>query len=64
MLVVETPNANLVAGMRCLLSSYTNRLNDPQKLLGHLFSGHYKAVIVEGSGTGYLRTACDYVWSG
>jgi REP element-mobilizing transposase RayT len=60
-LVVETPNANLVAGMRWLLSTYTNRLNHRQKLFGPVFSGRYKAVIVEGSGTGYLRTACDYV---
>jgi putative transposase len=60
-LVVETPNANLVAGMRWLLSTYTIRLNHRQKLFGHVFSGRYKAVMVEGSGTGYLRTACDYV---
>ncbi len=60
-LVVETPNANLVAGMHWLLSSYTIRLNRRRKLLGHVFSGRYKAVIVEGGGNGYLRTACDYV---
>src|SRR3974390_867645 len=60
-LVVETPNANLVDGMRWLLSTYTIRLNHRQKLFGHVFSGRYKAVIVEGSGSGYLRTACDYV---
>ena len=60
-LVVETPDANLVAGMRWLLSSYSIRLNHRQKLFGHVFSGRYKAVIVEGSGNGYLRTACDYV---
>lgn len=60
-LVVETPNANLVAGMRWLLSSYTIRLNHRHKLFGHVFSGRYQAVIVDGSGNGYLRTACDYV---
>jgi REP element-mobilizing transposase RayT len=60
-LVIETPNANLVAGMRWLLSTYTIRLNHRQKLFGHVFSGRYKAIIIEGSGTGYLRTACDYV---
>jgi hypothetical protein len=32
-----------------------------QKLFGHVFSGRYKALIVEGSGNGYLKTACDYV---
>ena len=28
---------------------------------GHLFSGRYKALPVDGSGNGYLKTACDYV---
>lgn len=60
-LVVETPNANLVDGMRWLLSTYTLRLNHRNRLFGHVFSGRYKAIVVEGSGTGYLRTACDYV---
>ncbi len=60
-LVLETPNANLVEGMRWLLSAYTIRLNHRQKLFAHVFSGRYKALIVEGSGNGYLKTACDYV---
>ena len=60
-LVVETPNANLVDGMRWFLSAYTIRLNHRQKLFGHVFSGRYKALNVDGSGNGYLRTACDYV---
>jgi len=60
-LVLETPNANLVAGMAWLQSTYTIRLNHRHKLSGHVLSGRYKAQIVEGSGSGYLRTACDYV---
>ena len=60
-LVVETPNANLVAGMKWFLGTYTARFNRRHKLFGHLFSGRYKALIVDGSGTGYLRTVCDYV---
>ncbi len=60
-LVLETPNANLVAGMRWLLSSYTRRLNHRRKLTGHVFSGRYKAIVVDGSGNGYLKTVCDYV---
>ena len=31
------------------------------KLVGHLFSGRYKSLIVNGSGSGYLRSVCDYV---
>ncbi len=60
-LVVETPNANLVAGMRWFLSTYTARFNRRHKLFSHVFSGRYKALIVDGSGNGYLRTVCDYV---
>jgi REP element-mobilizing transposase RayT len=60
-LVLETPEANLVAGMAWLQSTYTIRLNHRNKLFGHVFSGRYKAQMVEGSGNGYLRTACDYV---
>jgi putative transposase len=60
-LVVETPNPNLVAGMRWFLGTYTARFNRRHKLFGHLFSGRYKSLIVDGSGNGYLRTVCDYV---
>ena len=60
-LVVETPNADLVAGMAWLQSTYTIRLNHRHKLVGHVLSGRSKAQLVEGSGSGYLRTACDYV---
>ena len=60
-LVVETPQANLVAGMKWFLGVYTSRFNRAHKLVGHLFSGRYKSLIVDGSGTGYLKTVCDYV---
>jgi len=60
-LVVETPRANLVSGMKWLLGTYTARFNRRHRYFGHLFSGRYKALIVDGSGAGYLRTVCDYV---
>ncbi len=59
--VVETPQANLVAGMKWFLGTYTSRFNRRHKLCGHLFSGRYKVLIVDGSGNEYLRTVCDYV---
>jgi len=59
-LVVETPEGNLVNGMRWLISTYSNRFNHRHQLVGHLFSARYKALVVDGSGTGYLRTVCDY----
>ena len=60
-LVVETPRGDLVAGMKWFLGTYTSRFNRRHKYFGHLFSGRYKALIVDGSGNGYLRTVCDYV---
>ncbi len=60
-LVAETPEPNLVAGMKWLLGTYTGRFNRRHKFVGHLFSGRYKALLVDGSGHGYLKTVCDYV---
>ena len=60
-MVVETPKGNLVAGMKWFLGTYTSRFNRQRKRFGHLFSGRYKALIVDGSGTGYLKAVCDYV---
>ena len=60
-LVVETPQPNLVAGMKWLLGTYTSRFNRRHKLFGHLFSGRYKSLIVDGSGSGYLKSVGDYV---
>ncbi|HYG36702.1 MAG TPA: transposase [Clostridia bacterium] len=60
-LVVETPQPNLVFGMKWFLGVYTKRFNLRHKLCGHLFAGRYKAQLVDGSGNGYLRTVCDYV---
>ncbi len=59
-IVVETPQPNLVDGMKWLLGTYSTRFNRRRKLSGHVFSGRYKSLLVGGEG-GYLRTACDYV---
>lgn len=60
-LVTETLLPNLVAGMKWLLGTYTIRFNRRHKVVGHLFSGRYKALLVDGSGNGYLKSVCDYV---
>ncbi len=60
-LVSKTPRGNLVEGMQWLLGVYTNRFNHRHKEFGHLFSGRYKALHVDGSGNGYLKAVCDYV---
>ncbi len=48
-LVVETPNGNLVAGMRWFLSACALRFNPRHKRFGHVFSGRYKVLIVEAA---------------
>ena len=60
-LVLETPKANLVAGMKWFLGTYTGRFNRRHQKFGHLFAGRYKSLAVDGSGNGYLRTLCEYV---
>ncbi|MEY2408927.1 MAG: REP-associated tyrosine transposase, partial [Verrucomicrobiota bacterium] len=59
-LVIETPEPNLVAGMKWFLGTYTARFNKRHRASGHLFSGRYKSILVGGKG-GYLRTVVDYV---
>jgi putative transposase len=60
-LAIETPAGNLVAGMKWLLGTYTGWLNRRCQLVGHLFSGRYKALVVDALTPGYLRTVCEYV---
>ena len=60
-IVLETPQPNLVVGMKWLLGAYTQRFNWRHDLVGHLFAGRYKAVLIDGAAdVRYLRTACDY----
>jgi REP element-mobilizing transposase RayT len=50
-MVIETPQPNLVAGMKWFPGTYTARFNRRHRLAGHLFAGRYKALIVDGSGS-------------
>ncbi|MDQ6912214.1 MAG: transposase [Verrucomicrobiota bacterium] len=59
--VVETPQANLAAGMRWFLGSYTQGFNHRHRQWGHLFGGRYKAQLVDERGRNYLLQACNYV---
>lgn len=44
-----------------MLGVYTNRFNRRHKVFGHLLSGRYKALIVEGSGSRYFKRVRDHV---
>lgn len=60
-LVLETPQANLVVGMKWLLGTFTGRFNRRHRWSGHLFGGWYKAQPIDERSGAYLVTACDYV---
>jgi len=49
-LFVETPEANLSAGMQFLNGSYTSYFNWRHRRAGHLFQGRFKAQLVEEEG--------------
>jgi len=59
-LFIETPEANLVAGMQWLQNTCTRRFNTRHKQWGRLFGDRYKAVLVEGAGY-YYQTLLDYI---
>jgi putative transposase len=59
-LFIETPEANLVAGMQWLQNTYTRRFNTRHRQWGRLFGDRYKAVLVEGGGY-YYQTLLDYI---
>lgn len=59
-MLLETPEANLVAGMQWLQSTYTKRFNAAHREWGHLFQGRYKAIPVEPGGT-YFLTVATYI---
>jgi REP element-mobilizing transposase RayT len=60
-LLVETPEANLVAGMKWLQGTYTQRFNIRHEVAGHLFQGRYKALLVDAANAGYLETVSTYI---
>jgi len=58
-LMMETPEANLVRGMRRLNGVYTQAFNRWHKKVGHVFQGRYKAILVDKEN--YLLELCRYV---
>jgi len=60
-LLLETPEGNLVAGMKWLQSTYTQRYNSRHEVFGHLFQGRYKALIVDGQAGDYFGRVSTYI---
>jgi REP element-mobilizing transposase RayT len=77
-LLVETPEPNLSRGMRRLNGVYTQTFNRRHGLVGHLFQGRYKAIVVDRDSyllelsryvvlnpvrAGRVENPADWVWS-
>ena len=62
-LLLQTPEPNLVDGMKWLQGTYTQRYNARHKVRGHLFQGRYKAVPVEAGGEddNYFAVVSTYI---
>jgi len=62
-LLLETPEANLVEGMKWLLGTFSQGWNRVRQRRGHVFQGRYKSVPVNGeeSGAYYFRIVADYI---
>jgi REP element-mobilizing transposase RayT len=60
-LLVETPEPNLVEGMKWLQGTYTQRFNHRHKVRGHLFQGRYKAIPVDGQEGNYFEVVSTYI---
>ena len=58
-LIVQTPNANLAAGMQMLNGRYAQRFNWRYARRGHLFGGRFASVLVEDDA--HLIAAHRYV---
>jgi putative transposase len=63
-LLIVTPEANLVDGMKWLQNAYTRRFNARHRQWGRLFGDGYKSVVVEaekGDGGDCYCALCDYI---
>jgi len=59
--LLETPEANLVDGMRWFLSTYTKRFNIRNKLVGHLFQGRYKSLLIDPEDYEHFLFVSNYI---
>ncbi len=57
--LLETPEPNLVDGMRWFQGTYTQRFNARHQVWGHLFQGRYKALLVDDGE--YFAAVADYI---
>jgi len=58
-LLIETPDANLSAGMRQLNGVFTQGINRRHHRVGHVFQGRFKAIVVDQDA--HLLELCRYI---
>lgn len=58
-LALETPNGDLVAGMKWLQATFANRFNRFRGECGHVFQGRYQAIVLEDAHA--LGSVCHYI---
>jgi REP element-mobilizing transposase RayT len=67
-LLLETPQANLTAGMGWFQNAYTRRINTRHRLWGHLFGGAWKCLLgdprLHSSESGEGGAGCGEGWHG
>jgi len=59
--LVETPEANLVAGMKWFMGAYSQGFNARHGRRGHVFQGRYKALLIQTDSGNYFETVSAYI---
>ena len=59
--LLETPEANLIAGMRWFQTTGTMRFNARHGLSGHLFQGRYQSVVADAREGRYFAVLSAYI---
>ena len=57
-LCIQTPQPNLVEGMKWLQSTFANKFNRLRKANGHVFQGRYKAILLDVEA---IAAVCHYI---
>ena len=60
-LLLETPEANLVRGMKWFQGTFTQRLNARQRTWGHVYQGRYKAKLIDPDEPEYFAAVATYI---
>jgi len=60
-ILLETPEPNLVLGMRWFQSTYAQRYNRRHRESGHLFQGRYKSLLIDPESGYYFEVVSSYI---